>query len=111
MDQNISIDHGAYLKATGQMADVIPTIDHTAKKLEASVVAAEAGWKGQAFGAFKDYAKRLGDSINNLHSSLTELANALEQGNKHLGGADSHNSESFKKMDAELSSPTYTNLH
>ncbi|WP_433709525.1 WXG100 family type VII secretion target [Nocardia sp. CA-084685] len=110
MAQDISIDHGQFLKATGQMRDVIPTLDHTAKKLDASVQAAEAGWKGPAKIAFDRYAHRLHGSILKLNKSLTDLTTALEQGNKDLGGTDSDNRQIFGKIDTELSSHPYTNL-
>ncbi|MET8872187.1 WXG100 family type VII secretion target [Nocardia sp. NPDC004604] len=110
MAQDVSVDHGAFLKATGQMRDVIPTLDQTAKKLDASVQAAEAGWKGEAKTAFDHFATRLHGSITNLHKSLIDLTTALEQGNKHLGGTDSENTQLFGKIDTELSSQPFTNL-
>lgn len=111
MAQDISIDHGQFMQATGHMRDnVVPVLQRTATNLEASVQAAGAGWKGEAKRSFDKFAANLHGAIQELHQSLGDVTTALAEGNKHLGTNDVNNSDLFGQAGNGLESAPLTNL-
>src|SRR5262245_12482257 len=109
MAAEVSISHDAFVKATSQMRDVIPRIDGTARQLETTVDASKGYWSGMAQAEFTKFHQRLDTALKHLNTSLTQLTDALEAGNKHFGGSDQENAQLFSKIHTDLST-SLTNL-
>jgi WXG100 family type VII secretion target len=95
---NVSVDHDAFHAANQQYGNVVPEIRATADRLTASVDAAQAGWKGEAYGSFTAFHQRLNDSITSLHRSLDDVNQSLTKGNQSLGSTDTDNSQHFTSL-------------
>jgi WXG100 family type VII secretion target len=92
------MDHGAFLTAQANYAEVIPNIKAIAANLDASVQAAETAWQGQAYGAFVSFAGQLDQAIQKLNGDLLATADALYQGNTIMGQTDYDSTSSFTSL-------------